>query len=658
MSKIARNDPCPCGSGKKFKQCCIDKPGVGLGAGVGARAPVLSLAQQYQAGVQAFQRGRYAEAEVVLKAAAKMAPKNADVQHVLAAVYQATQQWSACQAAIQLACQLDPKNPRIQFTAAGIAQSQRRWDDAIQHYKAAVRLQPDLIEAWFNLGNALRDAGQLADACSAYEHAIRLRPGFVEALCNLGDVMRQQSRYAEAVAVYERARDTQPQLGAIYSKMGLALQRLSRLSEALAAFEQAAERSPQDAQAFSNWLLASQYDPALSASALFERHQQFASRFEAPLVAKRYAHEGWHAAGRRLRVAYVSPDLRKHSVASFVEPVMTRHDRTRFEVHAYYSNAFEDEVTARIRAGVEHWHEVATLTDEALAQRIHADGIDILVDLSGHTAGNRLRTFAFKPAPIQVTWLGYPGTTGLKAMDYRLTDACLDPEGLTEAFYTETLVRLPTYSYFSPPTEAPEVGALPCLQAGRFTMACLNNTAKINHQVLALWAQVMQAVPDAVLILGNANEPAWTAWVVSEMQAHGVAADRLVFQSRLSSQDYLALHQTIDLALDPFPWNGGTTTMLSLWMGVPAITWAGDRPAARLGVSSLAYAGQDGFVAHSASDYVELAKAWRANQTELAQVRAGLRDRMRAAMAQPTQDLVAAVEQAYENMRDRQSAVG
>lgn len=654
MSKIARNDPCPCGSGKKFKQCCIDKPGMATAGAV--RAPVLSLAQQYQAGVQAFQRGRYAEAEVVLKAAAKMAPKNADVQHVLAAVYQATQQWPACEAAIQLACKLDPKNPRIQFTAAGIAHGLRRFDVAIAHYQSAVSLQPDLVEAWFNLGNALRDAGRLSEACNAYDRAIRLKPAFVEALCNLGDVMRQQSRYADALAVFERAREWQPQLGAVYSKMGLALQRLSRLPEALAAFEQASKHAPQDAQAFSNWLLASQYDPTLSAGDLFARHLQFAERFEQPLQPKRYGHDGWQPAGRRLRVAYVSPDLRRHSVASFIEPVVTRHDRARFEVHAYYSNAFQDDVTTRIRAGVEHWHEVAHLTDEALAQRIHADGIDILVDLSGHTAGHRLRTFALKPAPIQVTWLGYPGTTGLHSMDYRLTDACLDPEGLTEGFYTERLVRLPTYSYFSPPDAAPDVGALPAVSRGHVTFACLNNTAKLNEVVLALWAQVLLAVPGSELVIGNANEPTWNDWVRRTFEAHGVEAERIILKPRMSSQDYLALHQDIDVSLDPFPWNGGTTTMLGLWMGVPVITLAGDRPAARLGVSSLAYAGLDGFVAATPEAYVQLARDWANDLTGLAAVRAGLRARMQAALSQPSQDLVAAVEHAFERMRDQGSS--
>ena len=654
MSKIARNDPCPCGSGKKYKQCCIDKPqGAQIGA---ARAPVLSLAQQYQAGVQAFQRGRFAEAEAVLKAAAKVAPKNADVQHLLAAVYQATQQWSACESAIALACKLDPKNPRIQFTAADVAHRQGRVDAAIAHYRAALGVQPDLVEAWFNLGNALRDAGRLADACDAYERAIKLRPQFVEALCNLGDVRRQQSRYADALVVYERALEAQPHLGAIHSKKGLALQRLSRLPEALEAFEQASALAPQDAQAFSNWLLASQYDPSLSAAALFERHRQFAERFEQPLATRRYTHAAWQCAGRRIRLGYVSPDLRKHSVASFIEPVMLGHDRSRFEVHAYYSNAFQDEVTARIRAGVEHWHDVAALSDEALAQRIHADGIDVLVDLSGHTAGNRLRAFALKPAPVQVTWIGYPGTTGLQSMDYRLTDACLDPEGVGGVHYTESLVRLSTYSYFSPPAGAPDVGDLPCGRRGHMTFACLNNTAKINAQVLALWAQVLHAVPSSELIIGNADEPAWRDWVLTVMGSHGIEAQRIVLKPRLSSQDYLALHQDIDLNLDPFPWNGGTTTMLGLWMGVPVITFAGDRPASRLGVSSLAYAGLEGFVATSPADYVRLAQAWAENPPDLAVVRAGLRDRMRAALDKPAHDLVAEVERAYESMCQRFAA--
>ncbi|HET8869420.1 MAG TPA: tetratricopeptide repeat protein [Aquabacterium sp.] len=648
MSKISRNDPCPCGSGKKYKQCCIDKAGV---AGVASVQPVLNVNQQFQMAVQAFQRGRLAEAELVAKSAAKLAPKNADVQHVLAAIYQSGQRWAEAQGAIEQALKLEPRNAKMLFTAAGIAAVAGQLDQAAAHYRAAVKVQPDLVEAWFNLGNTLRDAGRLSEALEAYQSAIKGRPHFVEALCNAGDVLRQQSRYSEAVAFYRQALAVQPGNGAIHSKLGLALQRLSLLDEALAAFQRASELSPQDAQAFSNWLLASQYDPDLSRTDLLARHRAFAERFEAPQAERRYQHDEWAwQAPRRLRIGYVSPDLRKHSVAQFAEPVICHHDASRFEVHAYYSNAHRDEVTERIRSRIEHWHDVGHLTDDALAQQIHADGIDILVDLSGHTAGNRLVMFARKPAPIQVTWLGYPGTTGLASMDYRMTDACLDPVGASESDYTEALVRLPTYSYFTPPQGAPEVGPLPASKTGPITFASLNNTSKINARVLQVWAQVLRAVPGSRLIIGNANEPSWSDWVLTQLGAHGVEAERVVMRPRLGLAEYLALHQEIDLALDPFPWNGGTTTMLGLWMGVPVITFAGERPASRLGLSSLHYAGLAEMAAESVEGYVRKAVEWATDLPRLGALRQSLRGRMQAAVDHPQADVVAAVEQAYEDM--------
>lgn len=648
MSKISRNDPCPCGSGKKYKQCCIDKPGV---AGAAAAQPVLNVNQQFQMAVQAFQRGRLAEAEIVAKSAAKQAPKNADVQHLLAAIYQSGQRWGEAQVAIDQALKLEPRNAKMLFTAAGIAAAAGQMDQAAAHYRAAVKVQPDLVEAWFNLGNTLRDGGRLSEALEAYQAAIKGRPHFVEALCNAGDVLRQMSRYSEAVALYRQALAIQPGNGAIHSKLGLGLQRLSLLDEALAAFQRASELSPQDAQAFSNWLLASQYHPDLSRAELLARHRAFAERFEVPQADRRFSHEAWSwQPPRRLRIGYVSPDLRKHSVAQFAEPVICHHDVARFEVHAYYSNAHRDEVTERIRSRIEHWHDVGHLSDDALAQQIHADGIDILVGLSGHTAGNRLVMFARKPAPIQVTWLGYPGTTGLTAMDYRLTDACLDPVGASEADYTESLVRLPTYSYFTPPQGAPDVGELPALTSGRVTFACLNNTSKINARVLQVWAQVLKAVPDSRLIIGNANEAAWSDWVLTQLRSHGIEAERVVMRPRLGLAEYLALHQEIDLALDPFPWNGGTTTMLGLWMGVPVITFAGERPASRLGLSSLHYAGLAEMAAESIDGYVRQAIDWASDLPRLSALRQSLRARMQAAVDHPQADVVVAVERAYEDM--------
>lgn len=648
MSKVSRNDPCPCGSGKKFKQCCIDKAGV---LPAQPSTPTSSFQQQFQLAAQLYQRGRLMDALGAAQVAAKLSPKNADAHHLLAAIYQAAKQSEEAAAEITIALKLDARNPMIRFTAGMIAADSGELAQAVSHYEAALTVKPDLVEARFNLGNTLRDLGRLDLAVEAFKKALAQRPKFLEALCNLGDLYRKRSEFGEAERCYRSALEIQPNAALIHSKRGLVLQRLSRLSEAVEAFQRAIELSPNDAHIHSNLLLASQYDPGLSREDLFARHRRFAACFEQDQAGEASSHQEWFWDGvRPLRIGYVSPDLRRHSVAQFAEPVIGGHDRSRFDVHVYYSNAFRDEVTERIQSKVAHWHDVSMLTDAALAQKIQADAIDILIDLSGHTAGHRLLVFVAKPAPIQVTWLGYPGTTGLSCIDYRLTDECLDPIGQSESMYSETLVRLPTYSQFDAPKQAVIAGPLPVQSAGFLTLACLNNTTKLNAKVLELWAQIMQVLPTSRLILGNANDQTWCDWVSQCFQSHGVDPQRVQFIGRLSLDDYLALHQTIDLALDPFPWNGGTTTMLSLWMGVPVVTLAGDRPAARLGVSSLAYAGVDGFVAQTLNEYVQRVEYWATHLDELAAVRASLREKMEEAGRRPTLNVVGAVERAYEDM--------
>jgi predicted O-linked N-acetylglucosamine transferase (SPINDLY family) len=367
-------------------------------------------------------------------------------------------------------------------------------------------------------------------------------------------------------------------------------------------------------------------------------------------VRERQAHANRPDPERRLRVGYVSGDFVEHAMSYSVEPLLAHHDRSQVEVVCYANNAHQDQVTDRLRQHADAWHRVAGLPDDATAALVREHGIDVLVDLAGHTALNRLMVFARKPAPVQVAWLGYVTTTGLSAMDYRLTDAVVDPPGMTERHYTETLVRLPCVSVFRPAPESPPVNPLPALAGGRLRFASLNHLAKVTPEVIGVWARVLAAAPESVLIIVNAGDPLVRERLARAFAQHGVPAERLDFRARLSLGGFLALHHEVDLALDPFPYNGGATSCHSLWMGVPFVTLAGDRYMARMGASLLDAAGLPELVARTPDEYVALATRLADDRSRLAALRGSLRERLAASPLMNAPEFARSVERAYRRM--------
>ena len=336
---------------------------------------------------------------------------------------------------------------------------------------------------------------------------------------------------------------------------------------------------------------------------------------------------------RRLRLGYVSPDFVHHAVSYFFEPVLTARDPAAFEVFCYSDAPVADAVTQRLRAASDGWRDIAGLSDERVAELVRADRIDILVDLAGHTARNRLLVFARKPAPVQVTWLGYPNTTGLAAIDFRLTEAVSDPLGLTEAWHSEELVRLPgTFSCYAPPPESPPVNALPALAAGQVTFGCFNNLAKVTPPALALWARVLREVAGSRLFLKSPGlaDLETVARLREEFALHGIPADRLEFSgAELSVAAHLSLYHRVDVALDTFPYNGTTTTCEALWMGVPVVTLAGATHVSRVGASLLTHLGAPEWIGDAPEAYVARCRGLAADLPRLAVLRSGLRERMR-----------------------------
>ncbi len=461
----------------------------------------------------------------------------------------------------------------------------------------------------------LKEAGEAGEAERLLLRAIELDPALAEAHVNLGNIRKEQGRLDDAMVCYSRAVAARPDYAAAHA----------------------------------NLLFATAYVDGLAPSRVFELHRDWGQRYAQGLV--RRDHPNVRDPARRLRVAYVSPDLRAHAVAMFIEPVLAHHDRASFEVVAYAEVAQPDAVTARLHGLVDVWRSTVGLTDEQVAQLIRADGIDVLVDLAGHTANGRLLALARKPAPVQLTYLGYPATTGIEAMDWRLTDAVAEPEGQSEAFYTERLYRLPHSLWcYQPFTDMGEPGPLPALTQGQVTFGSFNNYAKVGPRVVDLWASVLRAVPDSrlVMITVPAGEAQAALW--ARFEALGVARERVMLYDRLDRARYVALFGTVDIALDPFPCNGGTTTCDALWMGLPVVALAGTTFLSRASLSVLSASGLEEFAAADEAGYVALCARLASDLPALSALRASLRSRLSSSPLLDAAGFTRDIEAAYRAM--------
>lgn len=509
-----------------------------------------------------------------------------------------------------------------------------QFDRAVASYRLALGLKPDYTEVYSNLGNALKDLGQLDDAVASYRRALQANPDFAEAHSNLGNALTELRQFDDAVASYRRALQINPDFVGANSNLGNALQHLGQLDGAIASYRRALEIRPDFAEAHSNLLFTLNYlsdQPAAMLLAEARRYGDLVARLARPATTWRNVAEP----SRSLRVGLVSGDLRNHPVGYFVESILAAlafQASERIELFAYSSHSCADAVSERIKACCRGWQSTMGISDECLSQRIRDDGIDILIDLSGHTAHNRLAVFAWRPAPVQVSWLGYFATTGVAAVDYLIADPLTLPAA-EEINFTEKIWRLPeTRLCFTPPDEMVQVGPLPALSNHYITFGCFNTLTKMNDAVVALWARVLAAVPDSRLFLKakQLSQVSTQQNVIERFAAHGIAAARLMMEGPASRADYLAAYRRVDIVLDPFPFPGGTTTTEALWMGVPVLTLAGERFLSRQGVGLLVNAGLPQWVASDADDYVSRAVAHTADLQGLVSLRNGLRQHVLA----------------------------
>jgi protein O-GlcNAc transferase len=503
-----------------------------------------------------------------------------------------------------------------------------KFPEAIASLRQALAIKPNYLEAHNNLGNVFRDQGAFDEAAASYRRALAIEPDYVEALNNLGTALGDQARFDEAIESFARVLALKPDFAEAHNNLANVLKHQGRLEEALESYERVVALRPDFAGAHSNLLLTQHYSDRISSAELFAAARRFGDKFACRSAEASFPND--RSPGRRLRIGYVSGDFQQHPVGFLLARVLEAHDHKGFEIFCYANSANVDDVTERLKRAADHWRGIVGLSDADCAAMIQRDRIDILIDLSGHSAKNRLPMFALRPAPVQASWLGYFGTTGLPGMDYSLMDSAAAPPG-DERWFTEAIVRLPYGRFcYAPPDYAPDPVDPPLLKRGYVTFGSFNNVAKIGAGVVNLWAEVLRATPNSRLLLKwkSFDNEQTRGRLASALRAAGVAPERFELRGFSPHREMLAQYGDIDVALDPFPFGGGLTSCEALWMGVPVTTMPGDRPASRQTVGFLDLLGLGDCAARSPTEYVRCARALAADPERLRTLRHSLRSRM------------------------------
>jgi protein O-GlcNAc transferase len=526
--------------------------------------------------------------------------------------------------------------------------SAQRPAEAIECFRQALALRSDFPEALNNLGSALGTIGKLDEAISACRQAVAIRSDFFPAYNNLGNALWVKGLLDEALVACQTALHLRPDHAQAHSNLGNVLKEMGRATEAVASFRRAIESNPDYVEAHSNLILAMQYDPEESAQSIISELERFDAQHARPLRGSIAVYDNDRDPHRRLRVGYVSADFREHVCAHFLDPLLRSHDHEKFEIFCYAQVPKPDARTRRFQQMADGWRNTVAWSDAYLAEQIRSEKIDILVDLKLHTDANRLLAFARQPAPVQVSWLGYPGSSGLKTIRYRLSDSHIEiPQGPPMPW--EEALQMPgCFWCYDPFATEPAVNELPALKSGRITFGCLNSLAKVNDRVLALWMRVLKATPGKLLLLAPAGS--CRKRIFEACDRAGVDAARIEFAERCSRAEYLKLYQQIDLGLDTFPYNGHTTSLDSLWMGVPMITLVGKTLVGRAAWSQLSNLDMKGFAARTEDEYVRLATILTGNLPRLAEIRAGLRAKMQNSPLMDAAAFARGVEAAYRDI--------
>jgi protein O-GlcNAc transferase len=594
--------------------------------------------------------GQLDEAVAAYRTVLQSRPDDSSVHNNLANALRDKRQLDQALASCVRALELQPENPQAHRTLGLILHDKGQLDQALAAFQRAIQLKPDYVEAHSNLAAVLGEKRHPDQAIAEYQLVLSLQPNLVNDQCRLVVLLRDQGRYDEATRMCEALLKINPDIAQTHSNLGVLFKDQGRLDESIDAYRQAVAIDPNDSRIHANLLYTLYFHPRFDAAMIAQEHRGWNDRHVRKLAESFQPHENDRDPNRRLRVGYVAADFRDHCQSLFTIPLFSNHDRKAFEIFCYSHVRRPDTLTAQIKGLADHWCDIVDMSDAKLAEQIREDQIDVLVDLTMHMAHSRLLAFARKPGPVQVTWLAYPGTTGMEAIDYRLTDPYLDPPGEGDEFYAERSLRLPdTFWCYDPQSAEPLVNELPALTNGHLTFGCLSNFCKINDQVLDLWAQVLLAVDKSRLILLT---PAGWVWdnLLNRFRERGIASDRLERVDHQPRPEYLRFYHRIDIGLDTLPYNGHTTSLDSFWMGVPVITLPGSTVVGRAGFSQLSNLNLSELVADTPKRFVEIAMQLAGDLFRLMELRSNLRKRMQNSPLMDAPRFARNVEVAYRQM--------
>jgi protein O-GlcNAc transferase len=617
----------------------------------------LAIQDAFAWAVRKQQAGALAEAAALYQEIVAGAPDYVEAHYNLSLALKSLGRLEEATTAARAALALRPVFPEASLHLGNILGERGMTDDAIAAYRRAIADRPNYAEARFNLAVMLHQVGELKEAIGEYRGVLEVAPDMGEAHQALGNVLCDAGNVEEAIAAHRRAQDLLPESSDVYIGLGNALRDAGRAEEAIEAYRTAlalgeTRQAPIQSRCrtASNLLFTLHFLPNYDRRRIWREHQLWNQTYIRPTQGLIAPHVNDPTPDRRLRIGYVSPDFSRHPVGRFMLPLLANHDHQRFEIFGYSDVRRPDEITERLRLRADVWRDAKSNSDTQLEQIIRSDRIDILVDLTMHTRDNRLLVFAHKPAPVQVTYLAYCGTTGMETMDYRLTDRYLDPPGGDDSVYSEKSVRLPNCFWcFGPESGQPEVSALPASSRSQVTFGCFNNYCKINSGTFAAWLALLKKAPNSRLILfAEPGEHRTRAWNL--FREAGLDPQRLWFSGFLPAQEYLRQYQHVDIALDPFPYPGGTTTFDALWMGVPVVSLAGETAVSRAGLSILSNLGLPELVASTVDRYVEIAAELATDLPRLMQLRSSLRARMKSSPLMDGPRFARDVEAAFRQM--------
>ncbi len=581
--------------------------------------------------IEHHKQGRLLDAERVYRALLDAEPLHQDALHLLGVAALQNGRRAESLELIRRAIDVDGCQPAFYNSLGAVHQALGDLPAAVTAYQRSIALDMDNADAHRNLGLVLRATGRLAEAVAAMRRAVMLAPKNPVMLNSLGVSLRSVGEIAESIDCYRRALAIREEYWDAHSNLGNVLKEQCCTDEAIAHYRRAIELAPENPTPWSNMLCALHYRDGITAGELAASHAEFDRAVGEPLRASWRPHDNDPDPDRPLRIGFLSPDLHRHPVGYFLVGVIERLDPAEADTFCYSTSPSPDDLTARLRAK-STWRDVRPLTDEEIAERIRADGIDILFDLAGHTGNNRILVMARKPAPIQITWAGYVGTTGLAAIDYLLADRHEVPPAL-EQHYRERVLRMPdAYVCYEPPAGGPAVGPPPALARGHVTFGSFSNPGKLGPQVAGPWARILDRVPGSRLLLKykGLDDPAHAGRLAAAFADQGIDPRRLDIEGDCPQAELLGHYGRVDIALDPFPYGGGVTTLEAVWMGVPVVTLPGETFASRHALTHLSTIGLTDTIARDLDDYVDIAVRLAADLTSLAELRAGLRDRMAA----------------------------